>query len=90
MGFKTAGPTTLQLDNESAIAMAANQGYTPRAKHIDLRAYFARDHVEAGRIKLKHVPTEEKLADFLTKALPRMLQLCNASGVVDVQVEGEC
>ncbi|KAE9090712.1 Copia protein [Phytophthora fragariae] len=88
MGFKAEGPTTLQLDNKSAIAMATNQGYTPRAKHIDLRAHFVRDHVEAGRIKLKHVPTEEQLADFLTKALPtpRLMQLCNASGVVDVGV----
>ncbi|KAE9006981.1 hypothetical protein PF011_g11325 [Phytophthora fragariae] len=92
MGFKAEGPTTLQLDNTSAIAMATNQGYTPRAKRIDLRAHFVRDHVEAGRIKLKHVPTEEQLADFLTKALPtpRLMQLCNTSGVVDVQVEGEC
>ncbi|GMF19536.1 unnamed protein product [Phytophthora fragariaefolia] len=56
MGFK-AEATTLQLDNKSAIAMATNHSYTPRAKHIDLRAHFVRDDIEAGRIKLKHVPT---------------------------------
>ncbi|GMG17953.1 unnamed protein product [Phytophthora fragariaefolia] len=92
MGLKAEGPTTLQLANKSAIAMATNHGYTPRAKHIDLRAHFVRDHVEVGRIKLKHVPTKDQLADFLTKAMPtpRLMQLCDASGVVDVQVEGEC
>ncbi|GMF27787.1 unnamed protein product [Phytophthora fragariaefolia] len=85
------GPTTLQMDNKSAIGMATNQGYTPRAKHLDLGAHFVRDHIEAGRIKLEYVPTEHQLADFLTKAVPtpRLVQLCKASGIFDVQVEGE-
>ncbi|KAE8976384.1 Copia protein [Phytophthora rubi] len=91
MGFSAEGPTTLQKDNKSAIGMATNQGYMPRAKHIDLRAHFVRDHIEAGRIKLEYVPTEQQLADFLTKAVPtpRLAQLCKASGIFDVQVEGE-
>ncbi|GMF37440.1 unnamed protein product [Phytophthora fragariaefolia] len=91
MGFSAEDPTTLQMDNKSAIGMATNQGYTPRAKHIDLRAHFVRDHIEAGRIKLEYVPTEHQLADFLTKAVPtpRLVQLCKASGIFDVQVEGE-
>ncbi|GMF37515.1 unnamed protein product [Phytophthora fragariaefolia] len=91
MGFSAEGPTTLQMDNKSTIGMATNQGCTPRAKHIDLRAHFVRDHIEAGRIQLEYVPTEHQLADFLTKAVPtpRLVQLCKASGIFDVQVEGE-
>ena len=58
------------MDNKSAISMATNLGYTPRAKHIDLRDHFVRDHVESGNISLKYVPSEDQLADFLTKAIP--------------------
>ncbi|GMF66379.1 unnamed protein product [Phytophthora lilii] len=52
MGFKVQKPTTVYLDNKSAISIASNHGYTPRAKHIDLRAHFVRDHVEAKTILL--------------------------------------
>lgn len=69
-GYSAKGPITLLMDNKSAIAMAMNQGYTPRAKHIDLRAHFVRDHITAGRIKLEYIPTEYQLADFLTKSVP--------------------
>ncbi|GMF36192.1 unnamed protein product [Phytophthora fragariaefolia] len=48
MGFSAEGPTTLQMDNKSAIGMATNQGYTPRAKHIETyrpaSAFCARSH----------------------------------------------
>ncbi|GMF22168.1 unnamed protein product [Phytophthora lilii] len=58
-------------------------GNTPRAKHIDLRAHFVRDHVEAGNIKLEHVPSSEQLADYLTKAIPtpQLVKLREASGI---------
>ncbi|GMF31519.1 unnamed protein product [Phytophthora fragariaefolia] len=86
MGFSAEGPTTLQMDNKSAIAWLRTKG-TRR----DLSTHFVRDHIEAGRIKLEYVPTEHQLADFQTKAVPapRLVQLCKASGIFDVQVEGE-
>lgn len=70
MGERVDAATTIHLDNKSAISIATNHGYTPRAKHIDLRAHFVRDHVAKGRIKLKRVALEDQLADYLTKALP--------------------
>ncbi|CEG49936.1 cysteine-rich rlk (receptor-like protein kinase) 8 [Plasmopara halstedii] len=70
MGFEAEGSITIRLDNKSAISMATNLGHTPRTKHIDLRAQFVRDDVELGGIQLAPVPTEDQLADFLTKAIP--------------------
>ncbi|KAJ0389486.1 hypothetical protein ATCC90586_012101 [Pythium insidiosum] len=85
MGLQPRGASTILLDNKSAISIATNQGYTPRAKHIDLRAHFVRDHVEQGDIALKHVPTEQQLADFLTKPVPtpRLVALREACGVLE-------
>ncbi|KAL3665196.1 hypothetical protein V7S43_019066 [Phytophthora oleae] len=85
MGVKVDGPTSIRADNKSAISIAVNHGYTPRAKHIDLRAHFVRDHVELRNIKLEYVAFEHQLADFLTKAMPtpRLLKLRASSGLVE-------
>ncbi|TDH69627.1 hypothetical protein CCR75_006040 [Bremia lactucae] len=48
------------MHNKSAIAMASNQGYISRARHIDLRAHFVRGHIEAGGIKVKYIPTNNQ------------------------------
>lgn len=39
-------PTPLLADNQSAIAMAHNNAYHPRTKHIALRYHFIRQHCE--------------------------------------------
>ncbi|GMF31616.1 unnamed protein product [Phytophthora fragariaefolia] len=92
MGIKVNGPTASHVDKKSAISIAVNHGYTPRAKHIDLRAHFVCDHVEKGSIKLEYVASEDQLADYLTKSVPtpRLTKLREASGLREMQVEGEC
>lgn len=92
MGENVSSASTIYMDNQSAISMATNHGYTPRAKHIDLRAHYVRDHVEKGTVKVEYVPSESQLADMLTKAIPtpRFVELRDACGLVDCQVKGEC
>lgn len=92
VGITFRGPRTIDMDNQSAIQITTNHGYTPRAKHVDLRAHFVRDHVESGTIELKYVASESQLADFLTYAIPtpRFAELRNASGIRGVLLEGEC
>jgi hypothetical protein len=85
IGAVSKGPTVIHLDNQSATSIATNHGHTQRAKHIDLRAHFVRDHVENGNIIVKYIPSENQLADFFTKPLPtpRFAQLRDASGVTE-------
>jgi histone deacetylase 1/2 len=40
-----------------------------RTKHIEVRYHFLRDNVEKGTIVLRHVPTQDQLADIFTKPL---------------------
>lgn len=64
-------PTTLLYsDNQSAIHLASNESYHPRTKHIDVRHHFVRQIIQAGQIELKHIPTQNMVADIMTKSLP--------------------
>jgi hypothetical protein len=58
-------------DNQGAIALAHNPEYHARTKHIDVQYHFVRECVEMGKVKLVYCPTEEMVADALTKPLAR-------------------
>ena len=60
----------LQGDNQGALAIAVDPISHDKVKHIDIRYHFIREQVEDGIVKLEYVPTEDMLADFLTKAQP--------------------
>jgi hypothetical protein len=71
LGQDTHLPTALHIDNQSAIAIARNPEFHDRTKHIDVRYHFLRHKVEAEEIELPYVPTEDQIADVLTKGLVR-------------------
>ncbi|PPQ91584.1 hypothetical protein CVT25_012512 [Psilocybe cyanescens] len=62
--------TTLFSDNQSAIALTKDHQYHARTKHIDIRFHFICWIVENGSLRLIYCPTDEMIADTLTKALP--------------------
>ena len=64
-------PTTLRMDNQSAMAIAKNPQFHDRTKHIEVRYHYLRDKVEAEELDLEYIPTGEQVADVLTKALNR-------------------
>lgn len=70
-GYPVKKPSSLLIDNLSAISVAKNPEHHGRMKHLDLKHYWLRDAVEAGHMTPVHVPTQEMAADVLTKALPR-------------------
>ena len=63
-------PIPLHNDNQSAISLTRDHQYHARTKHIDIRYHFIRWVVEDKKIKLIYCPTEDMVADVLTKALP--------------------
>ena len=63
------GPVDLMVDNKGAIFLAKNPAQEKRSKHIDIRYHYVRERVEEQDVLVKHVPTDEQLADILTKNL---------------------
>src|ERR1700678_874687 len=61
--------TTLFSDNQSAIALTKEHQHHAHTKHIDVHFHFIRWIVEDGKLRLIYCPTEEVIADILTKAL---------------------
>ena len=62
----------IMVDNQSAIMLIKTSAHHNRIKHIDTRYHFIRDCVEDGRVVIKHVKSEDQLADILTKSLGRV------------------
>jgi len=59
----------ISCDNTSAINISKNPVQHSRTKHIDIRHHFLRDCVESEVVSLSFIPTENQLADILTKPL---------------------
>jgi hypothetical protein len=68
-GFALNTPTTLHIDNQSAISVSKNPEHHGRMKHLDLRFYWLRDVVSDKIIAPSFIPTAEQVADILTKPL---------------------
>ena len=58
-------------DNTSTICISKDPVLHSKTKHIHIRHHFLREHVESGEIELVYCPTENQLADILTKPLSR-------------------
>ena len=63
-------PTTLFGDNQSAITLTHDGSYHACTKHIDICYHFIHCTVEDGSIHFLYCPSNDMVADTLTKALP--------------------
>ena len=63
-------PIKVYSDNQSAITIAYGNQQHSRTKHFDIRLYFIRDTVEKKKIRTEYIPTDQMVADILTKGLP--------------------
>ncbi len=71
VGYVQEGATSIMCDNQGCIALAKNPTHHSRTKHIDIQHHFIREKLETGEICLNYCPTEDMMADVLTKALAK-------------------
>ena len=64
-----ADPILLYCDNNGAIAQAKEPRYHHRSKYILRRYHLIRETIDRNEVKIEKVPTEENIADPLTKSL---------------------
>lgn len=62
----------LRMDNQSAIRLVENSEPHKRTKHVDIKFHFIREKFREGLFDLGYVPTENQVADILTKPLSKV------------------
>ena len=63
--------TVIRCDNQSCVQMAVNPVYHDQTEHLEMRYFCVRDMVQRRVVELQFVPTNEQVADVLTKPLVR-------------------
>lgn len=78
-------PVKIFCDNSSASCLSKNPVHHSRAKHIDVKHHFIRDHVLKGDIELSFVRTTLQLAHIFTKPLlkERFCSLRKSLGIIE-------
>lgn len=69
-GYKQPEPTIIWEDNKSAIILT-ERGSTDvgSVKYMRNRYFFIKQHIETKDVQIKYMPTEQMIADILTKPL---------------------
>jgi len=68
------GPAVVYQDNKSTMALIdKGRSTSSRTRHINIRYFFVKDRVVSGEVVIKHMPTEDMVADLLTKPLQGQL-----------------
>jgi Reverse transcriptase (RNA-dependent DNA polymerase) len=91
IGHNIDDQNLIYCDNQSAIALAHNPQHHARTKHVDIQYHFVRNCVEDGTTRLEYCPTEDMVADGLTKTLgpERHRKLAKMMGMGVWQKSGE-
>ncbi|KAH9684823.1 retrovirus-related pol polyprotein from transposon RE2 [Citrus sinensis] len=69
LGISCIEKPIIWCDNISATELAKNLVYHSRTKHIEIDMHFIRNKVLAGELIIHYVPSEEQIADIMTKPL---------------------
>jgi len=72
LGRQMDAPTTIYEDNQGVIELAKNAKFYNRTKHIDICHPFFRERVVSTEIRVIYCPTEDMIADIMTKGLAKL------------------
>ena len=85
--IKQNGPSTVFEDNRGAIELSKNPKFHNRMKHIDVSYHYVREQVNLNIISVKYCPTEDMIADVMTKGLSKTVfeKFRNKLGVLEIK-----
>jgi hypothetical protein len=81
LGRQVLQSTMLYGDNQGAIALVGNPEFHARTKHIDVSAHYIRELAEDQMVDVQYMPTDQMLADCLTKPLKTVQHQRNVQGI---------
>ena len=73
--------TVVYEDNQGTIALVKNPVCRQRCKHVDIKYHFIRSTIKEGKMTLVYCPTDEMIADAMTKPVSKV-KLMRFSGVM--------
>lgn len=74
-GEEQKGAVKVYEDNQSCIQFVDSDRVSRRSKHIETRAHYVKELCEGQVMELKYCPTEDMVADVLTKPLGTIKQV---------------
>jgi hypothetical protein len=69
LGVPIEGAANVLVDNESVVKNSTVPSSTLQKKHNSICYHYVREAVAAKCLRIAHVPSEQNLADALTKPL---------------------
>uniref|UniRef100_A0A2N9I0C7 Reverse transcriptase Ty1/copia-type domain-containing protein n=1 Tax=Fagus sylvatica TaxID=28930 RepID=A0A2N9I0C7_FAGSY len=98
LNFPVKDSPQLLCDNLGATHLSFNPVNHSRMKHIQIDLHFVRDLVQKGSLQVRHVHTQDQLADLLTKPLSRQrtellrtkIGLADGSSILRGRIREEC
>lgn len=83
IGQMSNEPITIYEDNQSCQKLFQNSNSSNRTKHIEIRYQFIKDYIQKGVISCKYCPSDNMIADMLTKPLNKVKfeKFRNLSGI---------
>ncbi|GJX61863.1 ribonuclease H-like domain-containing protein [Tanacetum coccineum] len=86
--------TLVYCDNVSALYLSSNPLQHQRLKHIEIDIHFVCYLLDAGQVRVLHVPSRYQYVDIFTKSLPSALfeelHTCLSLRSPPTQTAGEC
>ncbi|XP_062541084.1 uncharacterized protein LOC134209119 [Armigeres subalbatus] len=79
-------PVTLREDNQSCIKFVSSERAMKRSRHIETRQCYVKELCDVKLLELLYCPTEDMVADILTKALGH-IKLRKFAGMLGSTVE---
>ena len=61
----------IYVDNRGAIELSKNPKFHDHTKHIDVAYHFVGEQVNLNNVIVKYCPTQDMLADVMTKVLTK-------------------
>ena len=69
LGIDSDSPSKIYEDNQGAIEISRNPKHHDRTKHIDVCHHFVRERVASNEVAVLYCPTDNMIADIMTKGL---------------------
>ena len=85
LGLQQHAATPMWEDNQGCIAVCKDASTSILSRHLEVQYFFTREKIRTGAVDMRYIPTQEQLADLLTKPLERVVfrKLRAAVGVVN-------